>query len=88
MPDFATHYFTHEDLCTSKLIIEQNLYLPRFIETSLIQGKGIGSRILDFAESLAQVAQMIVAECRSDLIPFYLRRGYVQGSILQRLILP
>ena len=45
------------------------------------QGKGIGSKILDFVESLAPVAQMIVAECRSDLIPFYLKRGYVKTRL-------
>lgn len=42
------------------------------------QGRGIGSKILDIVELFAPVAQMVVAECRSDLIPFYMKRGYVK----------
>jgi hypothetical protein len=40
------------------------------------QGKGIGTRILNFAESLAQIAQIEVVSCRSDLFPFYEKRGF------------
>ena len=44
----------------------------------IFQGKGYGSRILNFAESLAGVAQIQieVVSCRSDLLPYYVKRGY------------
>ena len=42
----------------------------------ILQGKGYGSQILDFAESLASIAQLEVVSCRSDLFPYYMKRGY------------
>ena len=44
----------------------------------IFQGKGYGSRILNFAESLAGVAQIQieVVSCRSDLFPYYVKRGF------------
>lgn len=32
--------------------------------------------MLDFAESLASVAQIECVSCRTDLFPFYEKRGY------------
>ena len=43
-----------------------------------LQGQGLGSRLLSFAESLAPVSQVDVVSCRSDLFPMYERRGYVE----------
>ena len=43
-----------------------------------IQGQGLGSRLLSFAEDLAPVSQVDVVSCRSDLFPMYERRGYVE----------
>ena len=44
----------------------------------IFQGKGYGSRILDFAESLAGIAQIQieVVSCRSDLFPYYVKKGF------------
>ena len=44
----------------------------------LLQGQGLGSRLLSFAEDLAPVSQIEVVSCRSDLFPMYERRGYVE----------
>ena len=41
------------------------------------QGKGYGSKIFDFAESLANITQIDCVSCRTDLFPFYVKRGYV-----------
>ena len=43
-----------------------------------LQGQGLGSRLLSFAEGLAPVSQVDVVSCRSDLFPMYERRGYVE----------
>ena len=40
------------------------------------QGRGIGKRLLDFAESFAATSEVEVVSCRSDLFPMYERRGY------------
>ena len=32
--------------------------------------------MLDFAESLAGIAQIEVVSCRSDLFPYYVKRGF------------
>ena len=32
--------------------------------------------MLDFAESLAVIAQIEVVSCRSDLFPYYVKRGF------------
>lgn len=40
------------------------------------QGQGIGKLLLDFAESLAEISEIEVVECRTDIIPMYERRGY------------
>lgn len=45
-------------------------------KTTFLQGQGLGSRLFNFAESLASIAQIRVVSCRSDLFPIYLKRGY------------
>ena len=40
------------------------------------QGKGYGAKLLDFAESLAATAEIDCVSCRTDLFPFYAKRGY------------
>ena len=40
------------------------------------QGHGVGTKLLEFAETFAPVQTLCVAECRTDLIPFYERRGF------------
>ena len=40
------------------------------------QGRGIGKRLLDFAETFAVTTEVEVVSCRSDLFPMYERRGY------------
>ena len=44
------------------------------------QHKGIGSRLLQFSETLAPVQKLFVAECRTDLIPFYKKRGFEEAK--------
>ena len=56
-------------------------YLGKYVDNifyciQILQGKGYGSQILDFAESLASIAQLEVVSCRSDLFPYYMKRGY------------
>ena len=36
----------------------------------------MGTQILSFAESLAPIAEIDVVDCRSDLFPYYGKRGY------------
>ena len=43
---------------------------------SIFQGKGIGAKMLNFAESLAKTSQIEYPSCRTDLFPFYAKRGY------------
>ena len=43
-----------------------------------IQGQGLGSRLLSFAEGFAPVSQVEVVSCRADLFPIYEKRGYVE----------
>ena len=43
---------------------------------TIFQGKGIGSKIMEFCESLAKTVQIDVVSCRSDLFPFYTKRGF------------
>ena len=40
------------------------------------QGRGVGKRLLDFAESFAKTSEIEVVSSRSDLFPLYERRGY------------
>merc|ERR1712008_135246 len=42
------------------------------------QGKGYGGKIFDFAESLAKITQIDCVSCRTDLFPFYEKRGYIE----------
>ena len=35
------------------------------------QGKGYGTKLMDFAESLAPIQQVGVVSCRSDVMPIY-----------------
>ncbi len=37
---------------------------------------------ITFAESLAPVAQMTVVSCRTDVLPMYKRKGYVETGRL------
>ena len=41
-------------------------------------GQGIGTALLKFAESLAPISQIGCVSCRTDLIPFYAKRGYIE----------
>ena len=41
------------------------------------QGKGYGTQIMNFIESLAPIQQVGVVSCRTDLMPIYQGRGYV-----------
>ena len=41
-----------------------------------LQGRGIGSLMLDFAEELHPVTQVDVVSCRTDLEKFYNHKGY------------
>ena len=43
-----------------------------------LQGKGYGATIFDFAESLAKITQIDCVSCRTDLFPFYEKRGYTE----------
>ena len=40
------------------------------------QGQGVGTTLLKFAESLAPVSRIGCVSCRTDLLPFYAKRGY------------
>ena len=40
------------------------------------QGRGIGRRLLDFAETFAPTTEVEVVSCRTDTFPMYERRGY------------
>ena len=40
------------------------------------QKRGIGSKLIDFAESLAKRTEIQVLDCRTDLIPFWENRNY------------
>ena len=42
------------------------------------KGKGYGAKIFDFAESLAKITQIDCVSCRTDLFPFYEKRGYTE----------
>ena len=42
------------------------------------QGQGVGTALLKFAESLAPVSRIGCVSCRTDLIPFYAKRGYIK----------
>ena len=44
----------------------------------ILQGKGYGGKIFDFAESLAKITQIDCVSCRTDLFPFYEKRGYIE----------
>ena len=44
------------------------------------QGQGVGKLLLDFAESLTEVNEIEVVECRTDVIPMYEKRGYKPKS--------
>ena len=52
------------------------------------QGQGYGSKLLAHVESLAPVAQLGCVSCRTDLLPFYTKRGYqeVQRRFISELI--
>ena len=41
-----------------------------------LQGRGIGSFLLDYVEKLHRVTQVDVVSCRTDLEKFYNNRGY------------
>ena len=41
-----------------------------------MKGRGIGSRMLRYVESLYPVTMVGVVSCRTDILPFYTKRGY------------
>ena len=41
-----------------------------------MQGKGICSKLLSFAETLAPIVEIDVVSCRTDLFPLYERLGF------------
>ena len=41
-----------------------------------LQGKGIGKALLDYAEDKADITEVGIVSCRTDLLGFYQRRGY------------
>ena len=52
------------------------------------QGKGYGSKLLTYVESLAPVAQLPFISCQTNLLPFYFKRGYreVRRQFISELI--
>ena len=58
--------------------LKKNFFLFDFNICFISQGQGIGSTVLNFAESLARFPRIHVVSCRSDLFPFYQKRGYIQ----------
>ena len=46
------------------------------------QGKGLGTMLLDFAESLAREVEVEVVSIRDDLLAMYRKRGYKEISTL------
>ena len=41
-----------------------------------LKGNGLGSRLLRYAESLHPITTLGVVSCRTDILPFYEKRGY------------
>ena len=41
-----------------------------------LQGKGVGKALLDYAEDKANITEVGIVSCRTDLFGFYERRGY------------
>ena len=41
-----------------------------------LQGRGVGGLLLDYAESKADITELAIVNCRTDLLDFYQRRGY------------
>ena len=41
-----------------------------------LQGQGVGGALMDYAETLADMAELTIVNCRTDLLAFYQRRGY------------
>ena len=41
-----------------------------------LQGRGLGGLLLDYAETKADIAELSIVSCRTDLLGFYQRRGY------------
>ena len=41
-----------------------------------LQGRGVGGSLLDYAEAKADIAELTIVSCRTDLLEFYQRRGY------------
>ena len=60
--------------------ISQNGFILcfEFSRKSFFSGQGIGTALLKFAESLAPISQIGCVSCRTDLIPFYAKRGYIE----------
>lgn len=40
------------------------------------QGQGIGSKLLEYAETLAAVSQLEIVSCQADLKSYYSKKGY------------
>lgn len=45
--------------------------------------QGIGTKLLDFAESLAPTAEVHRISCRTDLVDFYEKQGYMETTFLE-----
>ena len=46
----------------------------------IFQGMGYGGELLDFAESTRPKSQVYVVSCRTDILPWYEKRGYKEIS--------
>ena len=60
-----------------------SIFCPLLILILLyFQGKGLGTMLLDFAESLAREVEVEVVSIRDDLLAMYRKRGYKKISTL------
>jgi N-acetylglutamate synthase-like GNAT family acetyltransferase len=69
--------------CCTLLLGQDHAHFGMFAVRPALQGGGVGSRLLGHAEALAQEhgvahVEMTVISTRTELIAFYLRRGYVE----------
>ena len=60
---------------STSLILISSLSGPLAVAPSL-QGKGVGKALLDYAEGRADITEVGIVSCRTDLFAFYQMRGY------------